>query len=341
MMALVNKDSVFGAATELAARGMKVTLASVRDALGGGSPNDVLVHLRAWRSSKADQLAVADIDFEAEPVVMGETPLPALPEVAAAVEAVGQAVTAAVVRIQSDERRAGEARLIALAGSHAEAMALRERVHAEAVVALKLRLSDAEADLDTATPAIAEAETLRGRVAELEDEGTGLRGELAVATGDLASVKAALAEAAEGRKVAISAADHAGAEAREWKAQLGLAQGEVANVRDAAAAAAVAASTALDAVRVELTAALGVVRAEAAAAAKEASTALESVRRDLSEAGAAARLAEQRLVDAQAAEARERTARERAEERAAGLIERASRAEAELTILRPAPAAAA
>ena len=106
----------------------------------------------------------------------------------------------------------------------------------------------------------------------------------------------------------------------------------MANVRDAAAAAAVGASTALDAVRVELTAALGVVRAEAAAAVKEASTALESVRRDLSEAGAAARLAEQRLGDAQAAEARERTARERAEERAAGLIERASRAEAELAL---------
>ncbi len=341
-MALVSEESVFAAAEEITGRGAKVTLASVRESLGGGSPNAVLVHLKAWRSGRADAMALAGVDLEAAPVPAGEPiPLPALPEVEAAIEAVGQAVTAAVARLQGEERRAGEARLNALAGSHMEGLAARDRLHAEAVAALELRLSDAEADLDAAAPAITEAEQLRGRVSELEAEGTGLRGELAAGAADLTSVRAALAEAVEGRTLASSAAERAEAEAREWKAQLALSQAEVVSVRSEAVTAAAAAAKGLEALRGELTAALGVARAEATAAAKEASTAQDSLRRELSEAVAAARLAEQRLNDAQAAETRERTARERAEERAAALVERASRAEAELTILRPAPAAAA
>lgn len=342
VMALVTKESVYAAADEITGRGAKVSLSAIRDELGGGSPNGVIIHLRAWRAHQAAVLSLADVDLDLvdEPAVE-PVPLPALPEVTAAVEAVGLAVAAAVVRIQAEERRTGEARLHALAGSHAEALAMHDRMHGEAVAALKVRLSDAETDLDGAVPAIAEAESLRGRVAELEAESSRLRGDLAVATGDLAIVRAASAEAGEGRAVAIAAADHAGVEAREWKAQLGLRQTEVLNVRGEAAAAAVVASTALEAMRSEIATALADARTAAAVAAKEASTALESVRRDLSEAGAAARLAEQRLVDVQAAENRERTARERAEERAAALVERATRAEAELTILRPTSAAAA
>ena len=367
-MALITKESVYAACAAIVARDGKVSWNAVKAEHGGrGSPNDGLPHLKAWRADQATQLATAVPVVEA-PVVSGEpAPPPALPEVTAALDALAHAISAAASRVQVEERRSSEARLNALAGLHAEGLAARDRMHAEAVAALGLRLSDAEADLDDVTPTLAEAEVLRDRVAEIEAEGVALGAELAAGAADLASVRAALDEAVQGRTVAMTAVAHAETEAREWKVQLGLAQGELANVRDAAAAAAVTALTALDAVRAELTAALGVDRAEASAAAKEASTALDSVRRELSEAGAAARyaaaaaakeasmaldtvryelseagvaarLAEQRLADAQAAEGRERAGKEKAEERSASLIERASRAEAELSLAtRPSP----
>jgi len=343
-MALITKESVYVACDAIVARGGKVSWNAVKAEHGGrGSPNDGLPHLKQWRADQAAQLATAMPIVEA-PALFGEpTPPPKLPEVTAALDALGHAISVAAARVQAEERRSSDARLNALAGLHAEGLAARDKLHADAVAALGLRLSDAEADLDDVTPTLAEAETLRERVAVLEAEGTVVRAELAAATGDLVLVRAALAEASEGRTAALAAADHVGAEALAWKAQLERVQGELAGVRGelatamvdsraAAAAAAKEAAASLETLRNELTTAVTATRADAAVAAKEASDTLEKLRGELSEAVAAARLSEQRLTDAQAAEGRERTARERAEERAVGLVERAIRAEAELSL---------
>ncbi len=273
-MALVSEESVHAAADEITERGEKVTWTAVRDALGGGSPNTVLGHLRGWRAQRAASLARADAPMPDVPELDSEPlPAPSVPEVTEAVNALVHAVAAATIRIQGEERRAGEARLNVLAGSHAEHLATRDRLYADAVSAMETRLSDAEADADAAGPAIAEAEALRGRVTELDAEVAELGVELAAARGDLASVRAALAEAVEGRAVAVAAAEHAGGEAREWKAQLERVQAELASARRDAGAAATAATAMLDAVRAEL--------AEASAAARVSAARVEAMERDL------------------------------------------------------------
>jgi hypothetical protein len=57
---------------------VKVTLSAIRDELGGGSPNTLLLHLKAWRAEQAAALMDADMDLDLgdEPAVK-PTPMPA------------------------------------------------------------------------------------------------------------------------------------------------------------------------------------------------------------------------------------------------------------------------
>ena len=62
-MATVTKETVASAADALEARGLKVSVRTVRDHLGGGSPNQITPLLAAWREKKP-QVAQADIQLD-------------------------------------------------------------------------------------------------------------------------------------------------------------------------------------------------------------------------------------------------------------------------------------
>ena len=62
-MATVTKETVAAAADALEARGLKVSVRTVRDHLGGGSPNQITPLLAAWREKKP-QVAQADIQLD-------------------------------------------------------------------------------------------------------------------------------------------------------------------------------------------------------------------------------------------------------------------------------------
>ena len=51
----ITREEVFEAATRLAEQGERVSVRTVRQALGGGSPNEITPHLRAWRDTHAGQ----------------------------------------------------------------------------------------------------------------------------------------------------------------------------------------------------------------------------------------------------------------------------------------------
>ncbi len=61
-MATVTKETVAAAADALEARGLKVSVRTVRDHLGGGSPNQITPLLAAWREKKP-QVALVDIQL--------------------------------------------------------------------------------------------------------------------------------------------------------------------------------------------------------------------------------------------------------------------------------------
>lgn len=75
-----------------------------------------------------------------------------------------------------------------------------------------------------------------------------------------------------------------------------------------------------------------VIGGRAVTVAAVASSALEAVRGKIASALAAAQLVQQHVVDVQAAEGRKRAAKEKSDGRAAALVERAARAEAELAL---------
>ncbi len=62
-MATVTQDAVYAAAEALEARGQRVSVRTIRDHLGGGSPNQITPLLSAWRAKKP-QVAQADIQLD-------------------------------------------------------------------------------------------------------------------------------------------------------------------------------------------------------------------------------------------------------------------------------------
>jgi hypothetical protein len=138
IMPLVSEKSVHSAAKSIIERGGRVSWTAVRDELGGGSPNDVLLHLRTWRAARAAQLAVPAPPIDLPDLKSDTIASPALPEVTVAVEALEHAVAAAVLRVQGNMQRLAEARLLALAGSNSEGLAARDRLHAAAVALLQI-----------------------------------------------------------------------------------------------------------------------------------------------------------------------------------------------------------
>lgn len=61
-MATITKESVFSAADALEARGLRVSVRTVRDHLGGGSPNQITPLVALWREKKP-QVALVDIQL--------------------------------------------------------------------------------------------------------------------------------------------------------------------------------------------------------------------------------------------------------------------------------------
>ena len=64
-MAVITQDSVYAAAEALEARGARVSVRTIRDHLGGGSPNLITPLLASWRA-KRPQVAQADIQLDPE-----------------------------------------------------------------------------------------------------------------------------------------------------------------------------------------------------------------------------------------------------------------------------------
>ena len=64
-MAVITQDSVYAAAEALEARGSRVSVRTIRDHLGGGSPNLITPLLASWRA-KRPQVAQADIQLDPE-----------------------------------------------------------------------------------------------------------------------------------------------------------------------------------------------------------------------------------------------------------------------------------
>lgn len=64
-MATITQDSVYAAAEALEARGARVSVRTIRDHLGGGSPNQITPLLASWRA-KRPQVAQADIQLDPE-----------------------------------------------------------------------------------------------------------------------------------------------------------------------------------------------------------------------------------------------------------------------------------
>jgi len=62
-MATVTQDAVYAAAEALEARGQRVSVRTIRDHLGGGSPNQITPLLSAWRAKKP-QVAQTDIQLD-------------------------------------------------------------------------------------------------------------------------------------------------------------------------------------------------------------------------------------------------------------------------------------
>ena len=53
-MPLVTEQSVHNAADALKAEGKTVSYRAIRERLGGGSPDDILTHLRTWLAKEAN-----------------------------------------------------------------------------------------------------------------------------------------------------------------------------------------------------------------------------------------------------------------------------------------------
>lgn len=62
-MAVITQESVYSTADALEARGMRVSVRTVRDQLGGGSPNLITPLLASWRAKKP-QAAQAAIQLD-------------------------------------------------------------------------------------------------------------------------------------------------------------------------------------------------------------------------------------------------------------------------------------
>ena len=62
-MAVITQDSVYAAAEALEARGARVSVRTIRDHLGGGSPNQITPLLASWRA-KRPQVAQAPIQLD-------------------------------------------------------------------------------------------------------------------------------------------------------------------------------------------------------------------------------------------------------------------------------------
>lgn len=62
-MATVTQDAVYSAAEALEARGLRVSVRTIRDHLGGGSPNQITPLLASWRAKKP-QVAQAAIQLD-------------------------------------------------------------------------------------------------------------------------------------------------------------------------------------------------------------------------------------------------------------------------------------
>ena len=62
-MAVITQDSVYAAAEALEARGARVSVRTIRDHLGGGSPNQITPLLASWRAKKP-QVAQAAIQLD-------------------------------------------------------------------------------------------------------------------------------------------------------------------------------------------------------------------------------------------------------------------------------------
>ncbi|CAM2164703.1 Uncharacterized 23.2 kDa protein in nuc 5'region [Burkholderia latens] len=137
----ISRDEVWKAADELEALGMKVTLASLRQHLGGGSYTTIQEPLKEWKQRKRD----------------GDTPTPEAlpPELAALLNAFGAQVFAAARAeanlLLAGERKRTEAEIAELRNEAHEAAELadtltreNERLRADAAEVEKLR-----AQLDT------------------------------------------------------------------------------------------------------------------------------------------------------------------------------------------------
>lgn len=120
---LVTFDSVAAAAEQLQTSSQRVSVRSVIAVLGGGSPNDVLPHLRAWKAGRP-VVQAADLTLD--------------PRIAALV---AEQITSAVAdATKTAEQRAADAL------DDAEAVAEAGRAAEKAATELAAKLTDAEAD---------------------------------------------------------------------------------------------------------------------------------------------------------------------------------------------------
>jgi hypothetical protein len=112
--ALVTAETVAVAAEAITVRGERPSVNAVRREPGGGSPNAVLGHLRAWKSAQAVTPVEPSTSESERPVEGPVATLDGLPEVGPAVDNLVKAVPVAVGRVQAGGRRLAEDRIVNL-----------------------------------------------------------------------------------------------------------------------------------------------------------------------------------------------------------------------------------
>lgn len=205
-MAMVTKETVFGAADSLTAKGASVTQIAVRDELGGGSFSTISVFLKEWRDAHAPAMVAV---VESAPAALKER-LEAL-----LATAWSEASAAANARLEA-ATAAAEASAKTLQRERDDALAFADRV-SSTVDAAETRAAEAvdlvrarDAELDAIKQQVA---GLTARKEEQAETIKAARAELRTAQADIARLTGEL-RAAEAREQA--AADRASAaETRE------------------------------------------------------------------------------------------------------------------------------
>ena len=107
MATLVTQESVFAAAEAIRDRGERPTVTRVRAELGGGSPNDVLPLLTAWKDAQRDAPVQAPEPVAEDPAPSRElAALSDLPEVAATMDDLTRKILSTVSGFVQREREA-------------------------------------------------------------------------------------------------------------------------------------------------------------------------------------------------------------------------------------------